>query len=158
MLYLSELDDVRESRRLRKNEAARDWREKNREKIRTRERLRYARNPDPKRRQSRESCRARSLKTPRWWIERKYNITKEQWDALFESQNFCCAVCGSPDPKTKHGWQTDHCHATGKVRGILCYGCNTAAGAMRDDATAIKKLASYIERFRGKIVAEGRLE
>ena len=61
-------------------------------------------------------------------LVQKYGITLENWEALFNEQNKVCALCGSNDPKDKRGWHTDHCHKTGKVRGILCRDCNIGLG------------------------------
>ena len=64
-----------------------------------------------------------------WKIQNKYDLTAEQWTALFNAQGRKCGLCGSLEPKTKKGWQTDHDHGVGKVRGILCQPCNYAVGA-----------------------------
>lgn len=69
----------------------------------------------------------------RWrHIKRKYNLTQEQWEALFKAQGSCCAICGTTDPGSPKGWHTDHCHETNKVRGILCMGCNRGIGYIRE--------------------------
>lgn len=65
----------------------------------------------------------------KYHLKSSYGITKEEWDALFKKQGKCCAICSSPVPKRKGvGWATDHCHRTGKVRGILCHTCNLHMG------------------------------
>ena len=42
----------------------------------------------------------------------------------------------------------DHCHATGKVRGLLCHPCNAGLGFYRDDPRLMREAAAYIERSR----------
>src|SRR6516164_1523586 len=59
---------------------------------------------------------------------RRYGLTPEQWEALFDSQGRACGICKRATPNG-HGWHTDHCHSTNKVRGILCHDCNIAVGA-----------------------------
>ena len=63
--------------------------------------------------------RASGLKT-------KYNITIEQYDEMLDAQGGGCAICGVKP--TNKRLAVDHCHTTGKVRGILCTGCNTGLG------------------------------
>lgn len=73
-----------------------------------------------------------------------YGITIEQYDALISAQNGCCAVCGgSGDGKP---WHVDHCHDTGKVRGILCALCNRGIGHFRESAALLRAAADYLER------------
>lgn len=53
-----------------------------------------------------------------------------------------CDLCGKALLKTGH---IDHCHVTGRVRGILCNLCNLGLGAFRDDADALRLAADYLE-------------
>jgi hypothetical protein len=39
----------------------------------------------------------------------------------------------------------DHCHATGKVRGLLCHNCNRALGLLKDDKSTIRRALEYLE-------------
>lgn len=115
-------------------------------------RVRRANNP--------ETVRAMNL-----W--RLYKIRPEEYDALREAQNFCCATCeihegdidlsrigGRPRKDgTKSAvfpLQVDHCHDTGEVRGLLCPSCNKGLGHFRDDVKALLAAAAYIEAFRAE--------
>jgi hypothetical protein len=61
---------------------------------------------------------------------RLYGITKEQKDGMLLRQGGC-AACGATDPGAIKGWQVDHDHVTGKVRGVLCHPCNTTLGMQK---------------------------
>jgi hypothetical protein len=79
-------------------------------------------------------------------LKRYYNMTIESWNILFEAQGRCCAVCKSPYPGRKNGqWSTDHSRKTGKVRGIVCNGCNLALGHVKDDPDRLRMLIQYLE-------------
>ena len=73
----------------------------------------------------------------------QYGITLEQYEAMLAAQNGCCAICRT-SPTEKRQLHVDHCHATGRVRALLCSPCNTQLGSfekLRDQATAY--LAKY---------------
>ena len=76
---------------------------------------------------------------------RRYKMTVEEYNALFEAQGYICAICGA-----SKGWQNkrlavDHNHASGEVRGLLCDRCNTVIGKMEDNPDLLRKAASYLE-------------
>ena len=77
------------------------------------------------------------------FLKWKYGITIAEYDSILESQNNACAICGS-EITGKGG--LDHCHATGKIRGVLCAHCNAAIGHMNDDIERLRKAISYLER------------
>lgn len=74
---------------------------------------------------------------------RKYGITAEQFDALLATQGNRCAICKSANWGVK-GPAIDHCHTTGKVRGILCSPCNLALGQFGDSIFVIMEAARYM--------------
>ena len=79
-------------------------------------------------------------------LVRRYGLTATEWDALFAKQNHSCAVCKTTQPGKLKGWQVDHCHQTGHVRGILCLKCNVGVGLMGDDPLRLRLAADYLER------------
>lgn len=91
-------------------------------------------------------------------LEAKYGLPEGAWARLFAAQGRCCAVCGALEPGTRRGWQTDHCHDTGVVRGILCHGCNVAAGFLHDDPVRAAGLAEYLTIQRRRVAREWALQ
>jgi len=45
------------------------------------------------------------------------------------------------------GFNVDHDHKTKKVRGLLCFGCNTGIGCLRDNPSRLRSAADYLERM-----------
>ena len=63
---------------------------------------------------------------------------------MLGAQNGRCAICGRPETEAG-GLAVDHCHATGKVRGLLCTLCNTALGKFRDRTDILRAAIRYLE-------------
>jgi hypothetical protein len=87
-------------------------------------------------------------------IAHRYAITAKDYCAMFEAQNNVCAICGRPETSVdaKSGrtrkLAVDHDHATGKVRGLLCHGCNLALGLLDDDLDRIMNVFHYIQKHK----------
>ena len=82
-------------------------------------------------------------------LKRQYGITPEEYDQMLESQQGCCAACKTDQPgNSKHDryFVVDHCHETGKVRGLLCHQCNTALGLLKDNPETLSNLITYVLR------------
>ena len=60
------------------------------------------------------------------------------------AQDGKCAICSNPQENRRLA--VDHCHKTGKVRGLLCQGCNTGIGGLKDDTERIKKAIDYLKK------------
>lgn len=77
-------------------------------------------------------------------LMKNYGLTVAAYDALLAGQGGVCAICGRP-PDERHPLHVDHCHATGRVRGILCSNCNLALGNAGDDPARLRAMAEYLE-------------
>jgi hypothetical protein len=84
-------------------------------------------------------------KKRRSMLKTKYGITPESWQDMFEAQGCRCAICETTDAGAKAGWNTDHCHKSGRVRFILCAHCNRGLGAFKDNPDVMRKAAKMIE-------------
>jgi Autographiviridae endonuclease VII len=79
---------------------------------------------------------------------RKYGLSSEDFDAMFAAQGSMCANsgCESISPGRTKGWCVDHCHTTGKIRGILCHNCNLSLGLAKDCKTRLLGLVGYLDK------------
>ena len=75
----------------------------------------------------------------------KYGITPARREEMFNLQGRCCAVCKSTE-SGGWGWNIDHDHVTGIVRGILCQNCNFALGHAKDSIKILQRLIEYLRR------------
>ena len=78
-------------------------------------------------------------------LKRKYNITQEQYDELYNKQNGCCAICKKHQSELKKILGVDHNHKTGKIRGLLCDNCNKGLGCLKDDKDIINNAGNYLK-------------
>ena len=76
-------------------------------------------------------------------LKRRYNITLEEYNILFEKQNGKCAICNKKQINKQLA--VDHDHNTGKVRGLLCQNCNTGIGKFKDNPKLLLKAKAYLE-------------
>ena len=77
---------------------------------------------------------------------RKFGLTVADWDALLAAQGGRCAACRDVLAGSRRRPHVDHDHVTGRVRGILCHGCNTAEGLLKGDPEKAIRLAEYMQR------------
>lgn len=76
----------------------------------------------------------------------QYGLTLEQFEEMFARQEGRCATCPATEVLG-----VDHDHATGRVRALLCKGCNLALGNARENPDTLRQLAQYIELHAGSI-------
>lgn len=86
-------------------------------------------------------------------VEKTYSITEDQYQALYEAQGRCCAICQRATGTGRKRLAVDHDHACcpgpvscGRcVRGLLCKPCNSRVlGHLRDDVTALQRAIDYL--------------
>lgn len=135
------------TKRAQRREYRREYNKKNAGMLREKHRRYYDTNQEV----IAERKRSRRKENPdasRTWKRRtrvkQYRLTLEEFDALLTGQGGVCAVCGNP-PKLGN-LHIDHCHETGRVRGLLCAGCNTSIGKLGDCAAGLRRAVAYLER------------
>lgn len=108
-------------------------------------------NPDKVEAQNIRSRTAYREKPPEYkdvrsyMLKYRYGIDQQAYDALLESQSYACAICKRSTNDMTYHLHTDHCHSTGKVRGLLCSPCNTYLGYIKDNPAVYEAGVKYIK-------------
>jgi hypothetical protein len=81
---------------------------------------------------------------------KSYGLTEVDYTDMLTKQNGVCAICGNPETaKSNAGYvknlAVDHCHKTGKVRGLLCQDCNIGIGKLKDDINLVQSALDYLK-------------
>lgn len=126
------------------------WKLENRERANAWERSDRSKNPEKYRE------REKKYKT-RNWSElsvneslRKLGLKNEDFIKLNQEHNGYCKICDQPETsKSRSGnirrLAIDHCHKSGKIRGLLCHECNTMLGKAKDNIDILKSAIQYLE-------------
>lgn len=114
-----------------------EYRNKNREKVNAWQRERASKN----RPEARLRVRKSHFKTA-------YGLTLEQRDEMRAAQQNKCLICLNTFSFGwgKQGPAVDHCHATGKVRGLLCPTCNNLLGRAKDSVEILQRAIQYLQK------------
>lgn len=79
-------------------------------------------------------------------VARQYGLTARQYEELEISHNGLCAICGNHEKSRRNkSLAVDHCHETGKVRGMLCSWCNRALGLLKHDIGLLEACIKYLK-------------
>ena len=85
-------------------------------------------------------------------LKRKYDLTQEEYDKMLEQQNNKCVICGDYETNKRKGeiqsLSVDHCHKTGKIRGLLCNNCNLTLGYSKEDIYRLNKCIEFIKKWK----------
>lgn len=109
-----------------------EWRQRNRESINAGKRKYYHEK-------ERDTIWERNIRN-------KFGITAEQYYEMYDQQNGVCATCHRPHAGYEKRLAVDHCHTTGKVRGLLCEACNRAIGMLGDNLDVVMRVHEYLRR------------
>lgn len=74
-----------------------------------------------------------------------FGISIEDYDKMLERQNYSCAICQMHYSSFKRNLAVDHCHLTRKVRGLLCFDCNSGIGKLKDSVEVLNKAINYLK-------------
>ena len=89
-------------------------------------------------------------------LVRTYGITAVEYDEVLKNQGGVCYICQYVPKEGGRKLAVDHLHSRGekkrnprekraRVRGLLCWQCNSAIGKFRDDITRLRRAADYLE-------------
>jgi recombination endonuclease VII len=73
-------------------------------------------------------------------VKANFGISLEQYEEWFDKADYKCQLCGGD-----FRLSLDHDHITGKIRGVLCFDCNTSIGKLGDSIEGLKKALAYLE-------------
>lgn len=87
-------------------------------------------------------------------LKRKFGIDLEAYNNMLLEQNNVCKICKKEENRIfkktnkKIDLAVDHCHKTGKVRGLLCSSCNTSLGKFDDSIEILQNAIDYLKKSR----------
>lgn len=98
----------------------------------------------------------RRIRDPEWDydrnLQRKYGINISDYNRMHNEQDGKCGICKRKESRIANDKLTrlsvDHCHSTGKVRGLLCFACNSTLGKYDDKIEFLKSMIDYLERHK----------
>lgn len=85
-------------------------------------------NPDKVRKKNRD------------WVRKQIGCAPEDYDRMYEEQGGCCGICRLPFDMLC----VDHCHETGRIRGLLCTTCNKSLGGFKDDKERLQRAIDWL--------------
>lgn len=110
-----------------------EWAKKNPEKmkiIQERRKIKDANDPTVKLKQRNQA------------LKRQYGITHDDYLRMLDTQNGACKLCyRKPGERKLH---VDHCHRTGRVRGLLCHQCNWYLGTIEQDINIMSRIVDHL--------------
>jgi len=95
-----------------------------------------------------EKLRLKRLKSE---LRSRYNLQWEDYLILLETHNNVCGICKKPETSisrfgTPKRLTIDHCHITGRIRGLLCDNCNRGIGHLQDNVSILQAALEYLKR------------
>ena len=81
-------------------------------------------------------------------LRESFGLSLEQYQEMHDRQEGKCAICGQPETQLREGkvkaLAVDHCHKSGRIRGLLCSDCNTGIGKLKEDLKILQSAIRYL--------------
>lgn len=80
-------------------------------------------------------------------LKQSHGMTEADYQRLWDTQGGVCGICQCSAPATgPQRLVVDHDHVTGRVRGLLCRGCNVGLGNLKDERSLLRSAIKYLDR------------
>lgn len=74
----------------------------------------------------------------------RFGLSVHEFEALLAAQGGVCVICKKANWRKRRP-HVDHDHASGKIRGILCFNCNGALGHIHDNPEILRAMINYLK-------------
>ena len=81
-------------------------------------------------------------------VENRYGLKSGKLEKMKNAQQNKCAICGTHKDELKKKLAVDHCHESGKIRGLLCGNCNNGLGIYKDNINYLGKAITYLRESK----------
>lgn len=92
-------------------------------------------------------CPTDKIKARDYGLKRKYGISLENFNARYTEQDGKCAICKCPIEASGQQTHVDHSHVTGRVRALLCSGCNYRLGIIECLGDRLSAFTDYLKKY-----------
>jgi len=132
-----------EEQRNRKNSYGKEYYQRNKDRIAEYGKEYRKANPEKGAIRAKKYWENNKYKCEMARIKKIFGLSQQDYEQLLFSQQGLCCICNTQ----LENLNIDHCHTTGKIRGLLCKECNLALGLFKDNPTSLRKAALYIEEY-----------
>lgn len=73
-----------------------------------------------------------------------HGLKRFEYEEMLFKQKGGCAICKQAPGLKKLA--VDHCHSTGKIRGLLCTSCNISLGGFKDNVNYLTRAIEYLSK------------
>jgi hypothetical protein len=88
----------------------------------------------------------RKLYTKKYDLKKRFNITLEQYNEIFDEQHGFCAICGKHQSKFNYALCVEHNHETKEIRGLVCKRCNIIIANCDEDINILLNAIKYLTK------------
>lgn len=106
--------------------------------------INYAKNPTEEKAKLNRYYSVNKERSRHYSLKALYGLSAETYKEMLAQQNSSCKICKTHENNLKRRLFVDHCHETGKVRGLLCQYCNTMLGNAKDNVLVLQSAINYL--------------
>lgn len=139
--------DYREKKKEKIKKSKKDYYNLNKEVISKKSKIKYDANPDYYKEKTKNFEVSKEKKysyNKKFKLKQKYNLTIEEYEGMQKQQDYKCKICNRSFTDKVVPY-VDHCHKSGKIRGLLCITCNSGLGMANDDIKILSNMINYLK-------------